>query len=180
MLLDERYPPVADWRRQVEARRVQHPKVHERKDRGQRRIGFSATGTMRCCRTGSVKTTRKFHTLGPSKGDGGDQPEAGGDRARQIPGGPERRAHALRGGGRGASSPVDEPGDHLRQARRIVAQGIRRESRQVKTGDGPPRGEVPLAPRQPHPAASGRTRASRICAPRRSWTGSRKSALPGT
>jgi hypothetical protein len=50
-------------------RRVQHPKVHERKDRGKhywffryRRDDVQPDGT--------VKTSRKFHTIGPSRGVG--------------------------------------------------------------------------------------------------------------
>src|SRR6266849_5480209 len=48
--------------------RVQHPRVHERKDRGSYYWFFR----YRCDELlpdGSIKTTRKFHTIGPSRGE---------------------------------------------------------------------------------------------------------------
>jgi hypothetical protein len=48
--------------------RVQHPKVHERKDRGSYYWFFRYRhDDLRP--DGSIRTTRKFHTIGPSKGD---------------------------------------------------------------------------------------------------------------
>ena len=49
-------------------RRVQHPMVHERKDRG-RYYWFFRYYADEIQRDGSVKTTRKFYTIGPSRGD---------------------------------------------------------------------------------------------------------------
>lgn len=49
-------------------RRVQHPKVHERKDRGSYYWFFRYYADEIQC-DGSVKTSRKFHTIGPSRGD---------------------------------------------------------------------------------------------------------------
>lgn len=46
--------------------RVQHPKVHERKDRGQY-YWFFRYWHDELLPDGSVKTTRKFHTVGPSR-----------------------------------------------------------------------------------------------------------------
>jgi integrase len=48
--------------------RVQHPKVHERKDRGSY-YWFIRYRQDELLRDGSIKTTRKFHTIGPSRGD---------------------------------------------------------------------------------------------------------------
>jgi integrase len=50
-------------------RRVQHPKVHERKDRGTH-YWFFRYRADEVRPDGTVKTSRKFHTLGPSRGEG--------------------------------------------------------------------------------------------------------------
>lgn len=50
-------------------RRVQHPMVHERKDRGSY-YWFFRYYADEIQRDGSVKTTRKFYTIGPSRGEG--------------------------------------------------------------------------------------------------------------
>jgi len=48
-------------------RRVQHPKVHERKDRGSF-YWFFRYRYDELLADGSIKTSRKFHTIGPSRG----------------------------------------------------------------------------------------------------------------
>jgi integrase len=48
--------------------RVQHPKVHERKDRGSY-YWFFRYWHDQMLPDGSVKTSRKFHVIGPSRGD---------------------------------------------------------------------------------------------------------------
>jgi len=48
--------------------RVQHPKVHERKDRGNY-YWFFRYRHDELLPDGSIKTTRKFHTIGPSRGE---------------------------------------------------------------------------------------------------------------
>src|ERR1019366_4149179 len=48
--------------------RVQHPKVHERKDRGSY-YWFFRYRHDELLPDGSIKTTRKFHTIGPSRGE---------------------------------------------------------------------------------------------------------------
>jgi len=48
--------------------RVQHPKVHERKDRGSY-YWFFRYRRDELLPDGSIKTTRKFHTIGPSRGE---------------------------------------------------------------------------------------------------------------
>jgi integrase len=48
--------------------RVQHPKVHERKDRGSF-YWFFRYRHDELLPDGSIKTTRKFHTIGPSRGE---------------------------------------------------------------------------------------------------------------
>ena len=48
--------------------RVQHPKVHERKDRGSY-YWFFRYRHDELLPDGSIKTTRRFHTIGPSRGD---------------------------------------------------------------------------------------------------------------
>jgi integrase len=50
-------------------RRVQHPKVHERKDRGTH-YWFFRYRTDDIQPDGTIKTSRKFHTIGPSRGVG--------------------------------------------------------------------------------------------------------------
>src|ERR1019366_8991705 len=50
--------------------RVQRPKVHERKDRGDF-YWFFRYRTDEIQPDGSVKTRRKFHTIGPSRGERG-------------------------------------------------------------------------------------------------------------
>src|ERR1700686_3962278 len=50
-------------------KRVQHPKVHERKDR-KGAYWFFRYWHDQILADGSVKTSRKFHTIGPSKGEG--------------------------------------------------------------------------------------------------------------
>ncbi len=49
-------------------RRVQHPKIHERKDRGNY-YWFFRYYADEIQSDGSVKTLRKFHMLGPSRGE---------------------------------------------------------------------------------------------------------------
>ena len=49
--------------------RVQHPKVHERKDRGNHYWFFRYREDV-VQPDGTVKTTRKFHTIAPSRGEG--------------------------------------------------------------------------------------------------------------
>jgi hypothetical protein len=49
--------------------RVQHPRVHERKDRGSHYWFFRYREDERLP-DGAVKTTRRFHTIGPSRGEG--------------------------------------------------------------------------------------------------------------
>ncbi len=49
-------------------RRVQRPKVHERRDRGTH-YWFFRYRADELLRDGSVETKRKFHTIGPSRGD---------------------------------------------------------------------------------------------------------------
>jgi hypothetical protein len=49
--------------------RVQHPKVHERKDRGSF-YWFFRYRHDELLSNGSVRTQRKFHTIGPSRGEG--------------------------------------------------------------------------------------------------------------
>src|SRR5579863_1100969 len=49
--------------------RVQHPKVHERRDRGSY-YWFFRYRQDELLPDGTIKTTRKFHTIGPSRGDG--------------------------------------------------------------------------------------------------------------
>ena len=48
--------------------RVQHPKVHERRDRGSY-YWFFRFRHDQLLPDGSIKTTRKFHTVGPSRGE---------------------------------------------------------------------------------------------------------------
>jgi integrase len=48
--------------------RVQHPKVHERKDRGSH-YWFFRYRHDELLPNGAIKTTRKFHTIGPSRGE---------------------------------------------------------------------------------------------------------------
>src|ERR1022692_110459 len=48
--------------------RVQHPKIHERKDRGAH-YWFFRYRHDELLPDGSIKTTRKFHTIGPSRGE---------------------------------------------------------------------------------------------------------------
>ena len=48
--------------------RVQHPKVHERKDRGSYYWFFRYRHDA-LLPNGAIKTTRKFHTIGPSRGE---------------------------------------------------------------------------------------------------------------
>jgi len=48
--------------------RVQHPKVHERKDRG-KYYWFFRYRHDALLPDGNIKTTRKFHTIGPSRGE---------------------------------------------------------------------------------------------------------------
>src|SRR5450759_1854155 len=48
--------------------RVQHPKVHERKDRGSYYWVFRYRHD-ELLPDGSIKTTRRFHTIGPSRGE---------------------------------------------------------------------------------------------------------------
>ena len=48
--------------------RVQHPKVHERRDRGSY-YWFFRYRHDQLLPDGSIKTTRKFHTIGPSRGE---------------------------------------------------------------------------------------------------------------
>ena len=48
--------------------RVQHPKVHERKDRGSY-YWFFRYRRDELLPSGTIKTTRKFHTIGPSRGE---------------------------------------------------------------------------------------------------------------
>src|SRR5713226_9296492 len=48
--------------------RVQHPKVHERKDRGSC-YWFFRYRHDELRPDGSIKITRKFHTIGPSRGE---------------------------------------------------------------------------------------------------------------
>jgi len=50
-------------------KRVQHPTVHEWKDRG-RFYWFFRYRHDEVLPDGSIKTTRKFHTIGPSRGEG--------------------------------------------------------------------------------------------------------------
>ena len=50
--------------------RVQHPKVHERKDRGSY-YWFFRYRHDELLPDGSIKTTRRFHTIGPSRGENG-------------------------------------------------------------------------------------------------------------
>ncbi len=50
-------------------KRVQHPTVHERKDRGHFYWYFRYRQD-EVQPDGSVKTRRKFHTIGPSRGEG--------------------------------------------------------------------------------------------------------------
>src|SRR5260370_39269381 len=50
--------------------RVQHPKVHERKDRGSY-YWFFRYRHDELLPDGSIKTTRRFHTIGPSRGESG-------------------------------------------------------------------------------------------------------------
>src|SRR5262249_17424215 len=50
--------------------RVQHPSVIERKDRGQHYWYFRYRED-ELLSNGTVRTRRKFHTIGPSRGDGG-------------------------------------------------------------------------------------------------------------
>jgi integrase len=49
-------------------KRVQHPKVHERKDRGSY-YWFFRYWHDEIAPDGSIKTSRKFHTIGPSRGE---------------------------------------------------------------------------------------------------------------
>jgi integrase len=49
-------------------RRVQHPQVHERKDRGTH-YWFFRFREDEILPNGSIKTSRKFHTIGPSRGE---------------------------------------------------------------------------------------------------------------
>src|ERR1039458_5079440 len=49
--------------------RVQHPKVHERKDRGTF-YWFFRYRQDTILPEGSIKTTRKFHPIAPSRGEG--------------------------------------------------------------------------------------------------------------
>src|SRR5688572_12875903 len=49
--------------------RVQHPKVHERKDRGSS-YWFFRYRHDELLPNGCIKTSRKFHTIGPSRGEG--------------------------------------------------------------------------------------------------------------
>jgi len=49
--------------------RVQHPKVHERKDRASY-YWFFRFRQDELLPNGSIKTTRRFHTIGPSRGNG--------------------------------------------------------------------------------------------------------------
>jgi hypothetical protein len=48
-------------------KRVQHPKVHERKDRGTY-YWFFRYRNDELLPDGSIKTSRKFHIIGPSRG----------------------------------------------------------------------------------------------------------------
>jgi integrase len=48
--------------------RVQHPKIHERKDRGSS-YWFFRYRNDEVQPDGTIKTTRKFHTIGPSRGE---------------------------------------------------------------------------------------------------------------
>ena len=48
--------------------RVQHPKVHERKDRGSA-YWFFRYRHDELLPNGTVKTSRKFHTIAPSRGE---------------------------------------------------------------------------------------------------------------
>jgi hypothetical protein len=50
-------------------KRVQHPKVHERKDRGSF-YWFFRYWLDEILPDGSIKTSRKFYTIGPSRGEG--------------------------------------------------------------------------------------------------------------
>lgn len=49
--------------------RVQHPKIHERKDRA-KPYWFFRYREDDVLPDGSSKTIRRFHTIGPSRGDG--------------------------------------------------------------------------------------------------------------
>ncbi len=49
-------------------KRVQHPSVHERKDRGSY-YWFFRYWDDEIAPDGSIKTSRKFHTIGPSRGE---------------------------------------------------------------------------------------------------------------
>jgi len=62
--------------------RVQHPKVHERKDRGSY-YWFFRYRHDELLPDGSIKTTRKFHTIGPSRGENAT-PKKQADTKRDV------------------------------------------------------------------------------------------------
>ena len=64
--------------------RVQHPKVHERKDRGSY-YWFFRYRHDELLPNGTIKTTRKFHTIGSKPGRRRHRQEASGKQAGQLP-----------------------------------------------------------------------------------------------
>src|SRR5215831_7515756 len=71
--------------------RVQRPKVHERRDRGTK-YWFFRYRADELLPDGSVKTKRKFHTIGPSRGGPRADKAAGGGGTRPGAGRTEQRA----------------------------------------------------------------------------------------
>ena len=103
--------------------RVQHPSVIERKDRGQHYWYFRYRED-ELLPNGTIKVRRKFHTIGPSRGEGALTKKAGRSRARQVPAGAERGSKPMRSCGGGAAAGRDRR-HPVRQAGGVVAQGLR-------------------------------------------------------
>src|SRR5260370_19133569 len=103
--------------------RVQRPKVHERRDRGTHYwfFRYRADELLPC---GSVKTKRKFHTIGPSRGGGAlTKRQAETERDRVLAGlntagtRPEAAAAAKQANDSGLII-FRQPAPHLRQGYR--------------------------------------------------------------
>jgi integrase len=86
-------------------KRVQHPKVHERKDR-KGSYWFFRYWHDEMLPDGAMKASRKFHTIGPSKGEGGlSKRQADGERDKflaEVNAAPTRCDAAVR-----AQQPID-------------------------------------------------------------------------
>lgn len=170
--------------------RVQHPEVHERKDRGTWYWFFRYYEDV-VQPDGSVKTSRRFHTIGPSRDKKNPiSRQQARDKRDQFFA--ERRMASA--GILVGAPPESRPAAVVQDRERMKAP----EPGDIKIGPSPTSGAkiTSIIPRSNwrslHATStttgwittscrSGRTRASRNSTiARRSWTGCRRNARPGT